>query len=227
MAIYRLTLLNELRTNLKTLNLNEMIKADNITISYNDLTPLQDFSFEIPTNAKCVLTGPSGKGKSSLLNSIAGFVTPTKGKLYIQDLEINEHNIAQIRKTISYLPQELNIDLPSCKQLLYYPFTFKVNKSIKPTDNEVKQILEKLLLPADILEKQLSEISGGQKQRLALASILLLKRPILLLDEPTSALDDASTNAVIDTIQALKQVTVISASHDSRWIEKMNLSISL
>lgn len=204
-----------------------MIKAENITISYNDLTPIQDFSFEIPANAKCVLTGPSGRGKSSLLNSIAGFVNPTKGKLYVHNLEINEQNVAQIRKTISYLPQELNIDLPTCKQLLYYPFTFKINKSIKPTEKEIKQILEQLLLPSDILEKQLSEISGGQKQRLALASILLLKRPILLLDEPTSALDDASTTAVIDTILALNQVTVISASHDSRWIEKMNLSISL
>lgn len=204
-----------------------MIKAENITISYNDLTPIQNFSFEIPANTKCVLTGPSGRGKSSLLNSIAGFVNPTKGKLYVHNLEINEQNVAQIRKTISYLPQELNIDLPTCKQLLYYPFTFKINKSIKPTEKEIKQILEQLLLPSDILEKQLSEISGGQKQRLALASILLLKRPILLLDEPTSALDDASTTAVIDTILALNQVTVISASHDSRWIEKMNLSISL
>lgn len=204
-----------------------MIKAENITISYNDLTPIQDFSFEIPANTKCVLTGPSGRGKSSLLNSIAGFVSPTKGKLYVHSLEINEQNIAQVRKTISYLPQELNIDLPTCKQLLYYPFTFKVNKAIKPSEKDVAQILEQLLLPSDILEKQLSEISGGQKQRLALASILLLKRPILLLDEPTSALDDASTTAVIDTILALNQVTVISASHDSRWIEKMNLSISL
>lgn len=204
-----------------------MIKAENITISYNDLTPILDFSFEIPTNSKCVLIGPSGRGKSSLLNSIAGFVNPTMGKLSVHNIEINEQNIAQIRKTISYLPQELNLDLPTCKQLLYYPFTFKINKSIKPTEKEVKQILEKLLLPLDILEKQLSEISGGQKQRLALASILLLKRPILLLDEPTSALDDASTTAVIDTILALNQVTVISASHDSRWIEKMNLSISL
>lgn len=204
-----------------------MIKAENITISYNDLTPILDFSFEIPTNSKCVLIGPSGRGKSSLLNSIAGFVNPTMGKLSVHNIEINEQNIAQIRKTISYLPQELNLDLPTCKQLLYYPFTFKINKSIKPTEKEIKQILEKLLLPLDILEKQLSEISGGQKQRLALASILLLKRPILLLDEPTSALDDASTTAVIDTILALNQVTVISASHDSRWIEKMNLSISL
>ena len=199
-----------------------MIEAKNISIQYKAEVPVRDLSFRVKVGEKVVLVGPSGSGKSSVLNAIPGFVALSAGNLIVDGVELSAESVNAIRKKLSWLPQELNLELENVDNLLYYPFTFKENRKKMPPREKVEEMLLQLNLEPSILTKKLSEISGGQKQRIALISVLLLNRPILLLDEPTSALDDDSTEKLIQLILSLKNTTVLSASHDKRWTGNLN-----
>lgn len=204
-----------------------MVIFDNVSVNYQHEKVLMDFSMEIAAGEKIALSGISGSGKSTILNTIMGFTIPDAGRVSINNMPTDAQHIQQIRRLTAWLPQELTFDIKWCKTLVLFPFTFKHNKSLTPTDSELYETLEQLLLDPSILEKQTDEISGGQKQRLMLASILLLKKPILLLDEPTSALDAASTLALAKYVNSMKSSTVISASHDPLWNQEMQRIINL
>ena len=156
-----------------------------------------------------------------------GFVPLACGEIRINNQLLSPATINKIRQEISYLPQELSLDLDTVGDLIYYPFEFKNNRHLKPDKHKINEVLKLLLLDESILSKKLSEVSGGQKQRLGLASVVLLNKPIMILDEPTSALDDDSAVAVAKLIGSFKKTTVISASHDLRWIELMDTQIKL
>ena len=207
--------------------MKEAVSFKNLTVKYGNKWVIRNFSATIFQGEKIVFSGSSGAGKSTLMNCILGFVKYAEGSLNVFGKEVNPDHIAQIRKETSWLPQELSFDIQTCKALLYFPFEYEANKKNIPDREEVSSLLSELLLPADILERRVDEISGGQKQRLLLASVLLLKRPLLLLDEPTSALDDKSVAAVLQYINKNKNITVISSSHDPAWIKGMSRIIQL
>jgi ABC-type lipoprotein export system ATPase subunit len=82
-------------------------------------------------------------------------------------------------------------------------------------------------LKAELLENKMQDVSGGEKQRIALVSCLLLQREILLLDEPTSALDSHSKSKVMDYLFANPKLTILSSSHDPEWIARCSKIVSL
>ncbi|OJU24258.1 MAG: hypothetical protein BGN92_12250 [Sphingobacteriales bacterium 41-5] len=204
-----------------------MISFDKVNIQYGDTKVLEHFSMQIGRGEKVALSGPSGSGKSTIINAIMGFVTASAGTIKVNDTPVNPENIRSIRKNISWLPQELSFNIKECRRLAYLPFEFQANHSHKPTEEEMNKMLSEFLLPEGILQRTTDEISGGQKQRLMLASILLLKRPILLLDEPTSALDALSAKAVLDYINKQPELTMVSSSHDTGWTQQVTKVIDL
>jgi len=204
-----------------------MVVFENISIRYLQEQVLHGFSMSVNLGEKISLSGSSGSGKSTILASILGFVSPDNGVITVDKLPVNATNIHHIRSISSWFPQELSFDVKQCKSLVMLPFLFKQNKAITPSIKNVQSLMERLLLDPCILDKQTSEISGGQKQRLILTSVLLLKKPILLLDEPNSALDLESTNALLSEIFKLEKTTVISCSHDPIWNQGMQRIIHI
>ena len=203
-----------------------IIDFNNVSLKFDNHVFIKNFNQQIFENEKVVFSGISGSGKTSLLNSILGFIPIHQGEIWVNDLQVNPKNIHEIRKLVSWLPQDLFFDIESCRELVNLPFSFEVNKQFQPTENQFQEMIERLLLPQDILNKKTNEISGGQKQRMVLASLLLLPKPILLLDEPTSALDQKSTEALLEIIHAQKK-TLISSSHDPFWNSKMDKIIQI
>lgn len=203
-----------------------IIDFNNVSLKFDNHVFIKDFNQQIFENEKVVFSGISGSGKTSLLNSILGFIPIHDGEIWVNDLQVNPKNIHEIRKLVSWLPQDLFFDIESCRELVNLPFSFEVNKQFQPTENQFQEMIERLLLPQDILNKKTNEISGGQKQRMVLASLLLLPKPILLLDEPTSALDQKSTEALLEIIHAQKK-TLINSSHDPFWNSKMDKIIQI
>ncbi len=203
-----------------------IIDFNNVSLKFDNHVFIKDFNQQIFENEKVVFSGISGSGKTSLLNSILGFIPIHKGEIWVNDLQVNPKNIHEIRKLVSWLPQDLFFDIERCRELVNLPFAFEVNKQFQPRENQFQEMIEHLLLPQDILNKKTNEISGGQKQRMILASLLLLPKPILLLDEPTSALDQKSTEALLEIIHAQKK-TLISSSHDPFWNSKMDKIIQI
>lgn len=205
----------------------KMITVENISVSFGNEKIFDDFSFSLIKGQKIAISGSSGMGKSTLLNVILGFVPIEKGVIYVNNIVHSSETIKQIRQNVAWLPQDLHLKLETVDDLLFLPFSFALNRNNKPSDNEVEKMLEELLLEKSILRKKLDEISGGQKQRVALASQLLLKKPLLLLDEPSSALDDVAQEAVLKIISQNKELSVLSVSHNNKWLEKMDEVINL
>lgn len=208
-------------------NSSPIISVQNISIQFENEVIINNISFQLKKGESIAITGESGKGKTSLLNALLGFVPISKGEIFLFDKKINQHNIADIRSQISWLPQETALQFSSVKDILYSLFNLKANKINTPSKNEIEHVFNCLNTSTLLLNKDFNEISGGQKQRILLASALLLKKKILIVDEPTSDLDKKNKTLITDFILSQKDLTVIAVSHDPYWIKQSKIVMNL
>jgi taurine transport system ATP-binding protein len=166
---------------------NELISIDNISYVYSEgersVTALKNININIyPGEFVCVM-GPSGCGKSTLLNILAGFITPTAGKVKLHQQEIK--GIDSHRGVVFQQPP-LYEWFSVRKNIAFGPLMKKMPKA--ELNREVDTYLEKVGLK-EFADKKVYELSGGMKQRAAIASALINNPEILLMDEPFGALD--------------------------------------
>lgn len=197
-----------------------MISGKNISLSFNSTFIFKDLTFSIHGGENACFSGPSGKGKSSLLKIIQGYIIPDTGQVEIDGMDLNIENVRKIRSKMAYIPQNINLPVDNGKELLKL-----IND--RNAEKTVDSFIEELGMPADMLTRRFDEMSGGQKQRVVIAVCLSLDREIILLDEPTSSLDDESIDKVIRVIQNLKNRTIVSASHNQKWIRFVDKKINL
>lgn len=190
-----------------------MLEARNISVVFRDQKVLDNVSFIAEQGEKICLFGPSGGGKTTALNALMGIADLDKGAIFMDGIELSPGTVHEFRKNIAWLPQNINLPVQNGEELLNYYLQQKVSV-------EAESLLNKFGLDKDILRRNINEISGGQKQRMILSTILMLNRPYLLLDEPTSALDDESVKKIIEVIFSIQDITVISTSHNPIWIER-------
>jgi ABC-type bacteriocin/lantibiotic exporter with double-glycine peptidase domain len=203
-----------------------IIKCEHLAFSYENEKVFTDLSFMLNAGEKIALTGPSGRGKSTLLNILAGFLPDFQGRLELFGMTLNSENIREIRKKIAWLPQETALTFSSTREALTGVFVFKENAASKPDADAIAEILQKFELPENILQKDFSELSGGQRQRILLASAFLSQKPLIILDEPSSALDEVLKQKVTDTVLQ-HDATVLASIHDPYWINKSDRIINL
>jgi putative ABC transport system ATP-binding protein len=196
-----------------------MIRFDQVSVAINGKSIFSNISFTLMRGEKAVLCGKSGSGKSSVLRTLIGLHTLKLGMVYFQGEPLTQKSVPSIRSSIAYIGQEPMLGADHVKEALLLPFQFKAHRQQKPTENQLIDVLHRLQLPADILNAKSSRISGGEKQRIALARGLLLDKTVYLLDEVTSALDSESKQAVFDVFSD-PELTVLSVTHDSDWIER-------
>lgn len=199
----------------------------NISKSFNGVNIINNLSLEIPTGSKVAVTGKSGAGKSTLVNMLMGFILPDGGNITLLGMDVSEKNINEIRENLSWVPQELNIDVRYVLDLLLLPFGYNKNKKDKPSVKTIINALDIFGLKEDILSKDVSDISGGEKQRIFLASSSLLKRKICFLDEPTSGLDSDTKRKVINYFLHECASTVVAVTHDQEWVDNSDIKIDL
>jgi len=204
-----------------------IIQVQNIKIAYGSQIVIENLSFDIEQGQKVAITGESGKGKSTLLNVLAGFTPFQSGEILMFNKPLNETNIGFIRQQLSWVPQETALRFDSVQEMIDAPFEFSINEDKKPSTEQIQEVFENLSLPLDLLKKTPATISGGQRQRVLLASSLLLKKPLLITDEPTSALDEANRKKITDYILSHKELTVIASTHDSYWMQESDKIIEL
>lgn len=204
-----------------------MIAVNKLVVKFEKETVLDNLSFNVQKGAKVAVKGLSGSGKSTLLNVLLGFIAADSGDISIAGHALHPDHIQKIRAQVAWLPQELNLHLDKVRDLLLMPFLFTRNKALMPNEKEIAAIFEAFRLETSLLNKSLHEISGGQKQRVALASCVLLKRPLLLLDEPTAALDAVTKQGVMDYLFRIPDLTILALSHDQDLIDRSDQLITL
>lgn len=208
---------------------NEIIlKAEKLGLNFSGRNLFCDLSFEIRAGESLCLSSPSGKGKTSLMGCVMGFVPGFKGNINVCGLELNKHNISAIRKKIAWLPQNFSLQgRLTVRDALMLPFSYAANSRLKPSKEKLVDELARLDLESSILNNNFSQISGGEKQRIGLIICKLLKRPLLLLDEPTSALDKSSKLRLIDYLIKSGDSALLSASHDEDWVAACSKTIEI
>lgn len=202
------------------INFHKLLKFKNINLSFENQKVIDNLSFDIEKGKVAIISGVSGRGKTSILNLIQGYLVADKGEIEINGIQLSDKTIDEIRKLIAFIPQNINLPVNSGLELIQM-------MEITANVNSINQYLNELGLENEILSKKFTEISGGQKQRIIIAICLSLDKEIILMDEPTASLDEKSIELLISTIKNLKNKTIISASHNQTWIKNADIVIEL
>ena len=188
-----------------------MLKLIDITWLYHHL-PMR-FTLSVAHGEQIAILGPSGTGKSTLLNLIAGFLTPASGNMVIDG---EDHTTTPpSRRPVSMLFQENNLFSHLSVQ---QNIGLGLNPGLKLNASQREKILHiaQQMGIDSLLERLPGELSGGQRQRVALARCLVREQPILLLDEPFSALDPALRQEMLTLVAEVcreKKLTLLMVSH--------------
>ena len=189
---------------------------------------LKDVSFEVEKGEYVAIMGESGSGKTTLLNILAALDKPTSGEVLLNNqniVDIRDKDISAFRRShLGFVFQDFNLlDTFSLKDNIFLPLVLS-QKNYKEMEKKIISIAKDLGI-SNILEKFPYEVSGGQKQRCAVARALITDPELILADEPTGALDSKSThdllnlfNKINDNGQTIIMVThsTLAASHASR-----------
>lgn len=189
-----------------------MLELRNIKKSYDGRTILNDISLEVRKGEIVSILGPSGGGKTTLLNVILGITDIDSGKLIYDGKDLTRVPMEQRGFNIVFQDYALFPNLNAYQNIVYG----LRNKPGISTEQEVEDLIELLGLK-EHLDKKIEQLSGGQKQRVALARTLVMKPKILLLDEPLSALDGVIKESIKDRIRAIAReysLTTIIVTHD-------------
>ena len=127
-------------------------------------------------------------------------------------------NILNVRRSVAFIGQEPVLGAEKIRDSLLLPFTYRINRGKTPDRAAIAATLEKLQLKPQILDREASVVSGGEKQRIAIARAILQGKSVFLADEITSALDAESKSAVLDFFRE-ERCTLISVSHDTMWFD--------
>lgn len=193
-----------------------MINLQGISLNFSKREVFNNFSLEISKGEKLLLAAPSGKGKSTLLKIIMGFVKPDAGRVFINNQELTSSSVKELRQLIAYLPQEIHIPKMQVEEFIKSVLNYQSNQKVKYDKVKLIDMLEDLKLPPETLEQSTDSLSGGERQRVAIIIMQLLNREIFLLDEITSALNSELKNFIVQYFMKMQQ-TIIVVSHDEIW----------
>ena len=194
------------------------IEVKSVSLKLQDREVLHDVSFSIPVGVTVGLVGPSGGGKSSILNLLMRFYDSTSGQILIDGVNVQEMSVASIRQAIGYIGQETHIFNDTLRFNLAYGFPGDANDEAMIAAMSKAQLGDFFKSLPRGLDTTVGEngvlLSGGERQRVAIARTILKNPPILILDEATSALDRASEVGVQRSLDLLAVGrTTIAVAH--------------
>ena len=197
-----------------------MISIKKISKKYNNKYVFRNISFDINDNEKLLIIGPSGCGKTTLIRCLNGLNKIDSGNIFLNGVKISNIDDVVLKSKVGMVFQNYN---------LFPHLSVRENVSLAPkllkmgNEKEIDDLVKRLLSEVNIINKidsYPSKLSGGEKQRVAIARTLATKPEVILLEEPTSALDPATINDFISLLNELsKTTTIVVVSHEMDLIK--------
>lgn len=185
-----------------------IIECEHIGLDYGGKTYIDDFNYVLLRNDRIGIVGPNGSGKSSLMDIIAGRLAPTRGTV----------KVGQTVK-IGYFAQHSEFNDADCRVLEYIKNVSDYIETADGTRITAAQMLERFLFPPELQWVPVSKLSGGEKRRLYLLSVLMSAPNVLILDEPTNDLDIPTLSVLEDYLDTFNGA-VIAVSHDRYFLDR-------
>lgn len=196
----------------------ELIELGNVSFSYGEgRSALRNITISIRKGQKVAILGPNGAGKSTLFHLLNGLISPESGTVVVDGLEVRRENLRRIRRSVGLVFQDPDDQLfnSTVRQEIAYGLV-----NMRVTGKELEESVEWALDRVGMRgfgERSPQSLSGGEKKRIAIASVLAMKPKILVLDEPTAALDPRGASRLIDLLNSIHReldMTLIFATHD-------------
>ena len=219
-------------SSLKEVSPIESVEFKNIDFQYSSGRVLNDLSFSLKKGDFIGISGESGKGKTTILNLLLGFLSPAKGEIMINGLPVSSEEIKSYWPSVAYVKQQ-NFFI---HDTLLRNITFEEeshdrnNLDYAMAVSGLDKVITKFPEGIDkIITENGKNISGGQQQRIAIARALYKNAPVILLDEPFNELDEAATQSLLEHFRELAVAgkSVVMITHDKKSLAYCNKVISL
>ena len=186
-----------------------MIELKNVSCTQGSFQ-LKDVSLSIGAGEYAVLMGPTGRGKTTLLEIICGLRPVAEGRVVVRGVDVTGWPPAD--RQIGYVPQDLAL-FPNMNVRGHLEFALRLRRKSKPLIDARTDELSKLLGITHLLQRSIQGLSGGEAQRVALGRAIAFEPAVLLLDEPLSALDADTRQDMHDLLRKLKHSTGMTTLH--------------
>jgi cobalt/nickel transport system ATP-binding protein len=216
--------------------MENIIRLDGVSYSYyNRIPAVCDISLAIKEGERFAIIGANGTGKSTLLRIISGLVHQEKGKVFFRENEVSEQALKNrsflkfFRERVGYVFQDSDIQLfcPTVlDELLYGPLQLEVNEG-EAMDRAFEVM--KMLEIEGLKDRPSYMMSGGEKKRVAIGSVLTMNPEVMLFDEPTNGLDPRTQCFLVELLVALSEAgkTVVIATHDLSLVAELETEVAL
>ncbi len=204
------------RTQQGSTNQNYLFHLDNLSVEYGSIKALKSVQLTVYPGEILFLTGPSGAGKTSLLNVLGGYLEPTSGKAILPHQRSTKHFVSSVFQDLRLLQKK------SCEDNMWMAYDSSLYDSKNDYYREMED-LSRLLGVYDHLNQKIEDCNGGLKQKVAMIRALLSKPTALLADEPTSSLDKESSYRLFEVLNHFNQkkgLTLIWATHNKELIKQ-------
>lgn len=204
-----------------------ILEVKKLSYTVADKEILKDISFKVEKGDFLTIKGLSGGGKSTLLKIIASIISPSAGEIFYKGKSLNDYNLIDYRKEVSYSFQNAALFGTTVEDNLVFPYEIRN----QPFDRKkAVALLNKVMLSESYLNQKITDLSGGEKQRIALIRNVLFMPEVLLLDEVTSALDAENRKVIKDAILRLNKedhITVLWVTHNADEIKEAAHTIEI
>ena len=215
----------EIDTSAKTIRFDGAIEFSNVYLTYDDKEVLFDISMSVRPGETWAIVGRSGAGKTSIVNLLPRFYSPTKGTIHVDGKDLSSYSLECVRHNMSYVSQNIVL----FNDTIYNNIAYGSHTAFSPAQIATAAERAQVSVFADLLPDGLDTIvgdngvrlSGGQRQRIAIARAFLKDAPILIMDEATAALDNKSERLVQTALKSLKsgRTTFVVAHRLSTIVE--------